>query len=48
MNSKLRILLAIVVGVLILKSAADASDRGSGITPDKAQRTSFSEPGSRP
>jgi len=42
MKRKLRTLAAIALGVAILVSAAaDASDRGSGITPNEAQRLRY-------
>lgn len=42
MNSKLRVLIAIVIGTAILKSvAADACDLGSGIASNEAQRLRY-------
>jgi hypothetical protein len=42
MNRKLRLLIAVAVGVAILRSvAADAGERGSGITRNEAQRLRY-------
>lgn len=42
MKQKFRILVAIAVGTAILHSvSADASNRGSGITPNEAQRLRY-------